>query len=310
MIEHKPPQAVEPFSRFVIALSFTGALVFLYLRTFLLPAIPFVEITDQTLFFARAVRIVHGQVLYRDLFELVTPGTDLIYAAAFRLFGIHAWLMQAWGIFAGLALFSVIALIARRILHGALILLPPLLFLVFDFNSTLASLAAVNVLMGGVSLRRIFTAGSLCGIAILFTQTQGILTFGALTIYLLWLSRSNGQESGALKRFAALALPFVVILSLVLGYYIHKAGFQTIFFDLIEFPLRYMSSAKANQLGTYLGQIPAVHKPGDIIRLIPILFIYALVPYIYVLRCYRLWRTRKVLPAKLLQSLVRSIWSV
>jgi hypothetical protein len=47
--------------------------VFLFLRTFLLPATPFAATDDQSLFFARAVRIVQGQVPYRDFFEIVTP---------------------------------------------------------------------------------------------------------------------------------------------------------------------------------------------------------------------------------------------
>jgi hypothetical protein len=82
--------------------------------------------------------------------------------------------------------------IAIRILRGALVLLPALLFLVFDFSSgldlthhwysTLAALAAVGVLMGGVRLQRIVAAGALCAVATLFTQTQGGLTFLALVV--------------------------------------------------------------------------------------------------------------------------------
>ena len=64
------------------------------------------------------LRIVDGQVLYRDFFELVTPGTDLLYALGFRIFGVHAWLMQAWAIALGLALSCVITLIAARIVRG------------------------------------------------------------------------------------------------------------------------------------------------------------------------------------------------
>ena len=314
MTEPKPPYAAERLSRFIFALSFAGALVFLYLRTFLLPATPFAGIGDQILFFSRAARIVHGQILYRDFFEMVTPGTELLYAATFRVFGIHAWVMQAWGIVVGLLLCCVITQIASRILRGPLILLPALLFLVFDFSnaldlthhwySTLAALAAVNVLMGGVNLKRIFAAGVLSGISTLFTQTQGGLTFVALIIYLLWLKRSETQESNILTRLATLALPFTLILSCVLGYYIHKAGFWTILFDLVLFPLRFMSSGEVNSPRTYLHQFPSVHAPADIVRLIPFLFIYALVPYIYFLGIHRLWRKHEVLPPALRQHLV------
>ncbi|WP_263365129.1 hypothetical protein [Edaphobacter bradus] len=314
MTEPNPPQAVERLSRSILALSFAGALVFLYLRTFLLPDTPFVGIGDQILFFSRAVRIVHGQVLYRDFFEIVPPGTDLLYAAVFRLLGIHAWVMPALGIALGLGLACVITRIAGRILHGPLILLPALLFLVFDFSSaldlthhwysTLAALSAVSVLMGGANLQRIVAAGSLCALATLFTQTQGALTFLALAIYLLWLKRSEAEDSGILMLFGALVLPFALILSCVLGYYSHKAGFRTIFFDLVLFPLRFLSSGEVNSPRTYLRQFPPVQSPADILRLIPFVFIYAIVPYIYLLGLYHLWQRRSDLPSRLRQHLV------
>jgi hypothetical protein len=313
MTEHQP-QTTELPSRYLFLLSFAGAFLFLYLRTFLLPATPFVAVTDQALFFARAARIVHGQVLYRDFFELVTPGTDLLYAAAFRLFGIHVWIMQAWAIALGLALSSVITWIASRILRGPVILLPALLFLVFDFNSgldlthhwysTLAALGAVSILTGGASLPRIFAAGSLCGIAALFTQTQGTLTLIALAVYLLWLWRSEARESSVLTPFATLVLPFLLILSCVLGYYLHKAGFRTIYFDLVVFPLKFLSSSEVNSPRTYLHQLPSVHALADLPGLVPYVFIYAVVPYIYLFGFHQLWRSRKTLPTALQQRLV------
>src|SRR5271154_4287545 len=94
MTERTPPIAAESLSRSVFTLSIAGALVFLYLRTFLLPAVPFVAHDDQILFFIRGARVAHGQILYRDFFELVPPGIDSLYGATFRLFGIHAWIMQ------------------------------------------------------------------------------------------------------------------------------------------------------------------------------------------------------------------------
>ena len=114
MEERRATDEEGQLSRYVLGLFVAGALVFLYLRTFLLSATPFVAIGDQVLFFTRAARIVGGQVLYRDFFELVTPGTDLLYALGFRIFGVHAWLMQAWAIALGLALCCVITPIAAR----------------------------------------------------------------------------------------------------------------------------------------------------------------------------------------------------
>lgn len=296
------PYRAERLSRPLLLFSFAGALIFLYLRTFLLPGTPYLVQGDQVLFFARAARMAHGQVPYRDFFELVTPGTELLYAAAFRVFGVHAWVLQAWTIVLGLVLFWIVIQIGGRILRGPVVLLPALLFLIFDFStgwdathhwySTLAVLIAVFVFTGGASLWRIFTAGALCGIATLFTQTQGVLVFAALIVYLLWLQRSDPQEHGLLVRLSALTLPFGLIVTSVLGYYVCKAGLHTVFFDLVLVPVRYMSSGDVNSPKTYLRQIPPVHSFAEIVRLPPVLFIYAVVPYIYFLGFYRLWRQR------------------
>jgi len=193
-------------------------------------------------------------------------------------------------------------------------LLPSLFFLVFNFTSaldlthhwysTLAVLVAVAILMEGMSLWRVFAAGAICSIATLFTQTQGALTFVALATYLLWLKRSRRDGPSTLAQLAALALPYICILSGVLGYYIHKAGFQTVFFDLVIFPVRFLSSGEVNSPRTYLQQIPAIRTPADIGRLVPFVFIYALVPYIYFVGLYRIWRKRSVMPIILLQRLI------
>jgi hypothetical protein len=314
------PRAGEQLSRTYLALAIAGAAAFLYLRTFLLPATPVIAHDDQTIFFARAVNILHGQILYRDFFEFVPPGTDLLYAAGFRLFGVHAWLLQSWSIALGLALFCLVTQLASRILRGPVILLPGLLFLVFDFApamvpthhwySTLAALAAVSALSGGSTSWRIVVAGLLCGIATLFTQTQGALVFTALLLYLVWFnwsqsaSLSQSENARILPDFAAFILPYLLVLSSVLGYYVHKAGFHTLFFDLIVFPLRYLSSGDFNSPRAYLRQFPPLHSFASIASLIPYLFIYALVPYIYFIGAYRLWRRRSDLHFSQLRQMI------
>jgi hypothetical protein len=313
MTEHGLHNEGQP-SRLMFALAALGCFVFLYLRTFLFSGVPFVAHDDQILFFVRAVRVVHGQVPYRDFFELVTPGIDLLYAAGFRVFGVHAWLMQAWSIALGLGLFCVVTQIARRILRGWLVLLPGLLFVVFDFDSaldpthhwysTLAAMGAVSVLMSGTTLRRIAVAGLLCGVATLFTQTQGVLAFVAVVIYLVWVGRSEIQDASFLRQLATLAGPFALVLCGVWGYYVYRAGMRTMFFDVVVFPLKFLSSGEVNSPRTYLRQFPAVHSVADGVRLIPFLFIYAVVPYVYFVGLYRMWRRWDVMPVVLRQRLV------
>lgn len=311
---HEANRQAAPPSRAIYALWFAGAFVYLYLRTFLLPNIPFVGTGDQILFFSRAARMIHGQVLYRDFFELVTPGTEFLYAAAFYVFGVHAWVIQAWAVVVGLAFASVLTWLASKILSGTMILLPSLFFLAFNFSSaldlthhwysTLAALVAVAILMEDMSLWRLLAAGAICSIATLFTQTQGALTFVALVSYLLWLKRSGSDGPSTLTQLAVLALPYICVLSGVLGYYIYKAGFQTVFFDLVIFPVRFLSSGEVNSPRTYLHQIPAIRTPAEIGRLVPFVFIYTLVPYVYFVGLYRIWRKRVIIPALLLQRLI------
>ena len=313
MTERVPLHPEVRLSRSIYIVFFAAALLFLYLRTFLFPAIPFLANGDQALFFVRAARIAHGQVLYRDFFELVTPGTELLYAAVFRLFGIHVWIMQAWGIVLGLALLVVITRIASRMFRGLMILLPGFLFLVFDYGnaldathhwySTLAVLAAVSVLTG-MSLRRIFTASIFCGVATLFTQTQGVLTLLALMIFVISQRQSENKKDSLVTQLATLVLPFTALVSCVLGYYVLRAGFSTVYFDLVVFPLKYLSSDDPNSLRTYLQQLPPVHRVADTVRLIPFLFVYAIVPYIYVFGGFLLWRRWETVPVSLRKQLV------
>lgn len=133
--------------------------VFLYLRTFVLPGTPLVAYGDETIFFGHGIRILHGQVPFRDYFTFVMPGTDLFYAGAFGVLGVHAWVAQGFVIVLGGAIAGALVWMSRKVLNGVAIFLPALLFLTLDFDvnkdathhwySTLLVLAASGVLLGG-----------------------------------------------------------------------------------------------------------------------------------------------------------------
>jgi hypothetical protein len=79
---------------------------------------------------------------------------------------------------------------------------------------------------------------------------------------------------------------FAVVLMAGMGWFVYKAGWERVWFDLVVFPARYMSYGEVNSIGTYLKQIP-LHEP---LGLVPALFVYAVVPYAYFVGMYRLWR--------------------
>ena len=60
--------------------------------------------------------------------------------------------------------------------------------------STLFVLIATGVLLGGRSVRRVLAAGILCGLAAIFTQSQGLLSLIAIAGYLWWTGEDNTRR--------------------------------------------------------------------------------------------------------------------
>ena len=296
-----------------VVLFLVATVVFLYLRTFLLPHTPLAARDDGLVFFEHAKRILLGEVPFRDFFIFVMPGTDLLYAGIFRVFGIHAWLAQAILIVIGSALTGVILWISQSVLRGPIVFLPALLFLVLDFNSaldathhwynTLLVMTAAGVLMGGRSLRRILIAGFLCGIATLFTQTQGTLSLIAIAIYLVCADREE-IPTGLPAQLTCLIVPFLVIVGGVLGYYIHMAGFHSLLYALWYYPFLVVIAEHTYPLRAYNYMIPPHHTLGDLIRMVPFIFIRLLVPLIYLACLLRLFFERARIERRTWDSLL------
>jgi hypothetical protein len=287
-------------SFFVISLLF--ALVFLYLRTFLLPATPFVAFGDEIHYFLHAVRMLHGEAPYRDFFTFVFPGTDLLYYTVFRITGVHQWVAQGLIVTLGLLLTCAVTWVSSSILRGRLALLPALLFLVFDFTgtldathhwwSTLSLLTATGLLAGKRNRHSIVLAGALCGIATLFTQTEGGLGLAAIVLYLLTTHRGDEERAGVLREVALLVIPFVAIVGCVIGYFASQVGLRTILYWTIYFPLAYFSTIPAHTPGAYFLQMPHLDRPRNLLSSLPYLFIHLVVPLSYIFCLVRLIRRR------------------
>ncbi len=279
-----------------------AAFAFLYLRTFTLRGIPFVVSLDETLYFEHGIRILHGQVPFRDYFTFVMPGADLFYAGVFRLLGIHAWLAQTFVIFLGVTISGLLLWISSRIFEGPLVFLPALLFLVLDFDvtkdathhwyCTLLVLTAVGVLLGGRTPGRVATAGLLCGLGTVFTQSQGLLGLIAIGAYLLW-TRDPNPKSRIATQLAALLLPYAIVVGSVLGYFIFRAGFASVYFSLVTFVIHNFPARTFHTPAVYFMNFPPHHRLLDLSRLIPYFFIHLLVPFGYLWCLFRLLREKR-----------------
>ena len=288
------------------------ALAFLYLRTFLLPGTPLIAQGDEVIYFAHGIRMLHGQLPFRDFFTFVIPGTDLLYAGVFGLFGVHAWLAPVFLILIGFTIACLLLWISRSIFTGMTVFLPALLFLVLDFDaamdathhwySTIFVLAAAGTLLGGRSPRRVFAAGAFCGIAAVFTQTQGTLAWIAIGLYLVIADRAKERETPLSKQLILLALPFVAIVAGVLGYYALAIGLHPLFYDLVIFLFKYFSAQEAHRVGAYFLQIPPHKNLTDLAPIAQYGFILLLLPFAYLFGLFRLVRDKK--------HMDRSLWEV
>lgn len=186
-------------------------------------------------------------------------------------------------------------------LEGAAVYLPVLAFLVFDFSSaadvthhwysTLAVLGAVGVLMRGRQPRRVALVGILCAVAILFTQTQGGMATIAISLYLFATRQKADKGAESVRAQLTFWTPCVLLLSAVFGYFVARAGFHALFYDLVLFPLTGLSGS-INTPRIYFHQLPEIHDVAGLLQAVPFFVIVALVPYVYFVALYLLWKRK------------------
>jgi hypothetical protein len=161
--------------RWIVAISVCFTIATCYLRDFVLPNVAIISWGDQTLFATDGARIVAGQMPYRDYFQLVTPGTDLVYAFLFRHFGLRLWIPDMVMVCLAAIGVLLLMLVAGKVLRGAFVALPAALtvgFVLFGgmdathhWFSAVVVMAAMLVLLNGSSAWHIAIAGLLCGVA-------------------------------------------------------------------------------------------------------------------------------------------------
>jgi hypothetical protein len=272
-----------------------GAFVYLYLNLFVLPATPIHFLSpDATEFLFNARRMQHGQVIYRDIFELTFPGTEVFYLILFKIFGNRAWIPNITLIVIGLVLTYLMISISRKIITGVAAYLPALLFLVIPFRSqldathhwfsTLFVMAAIALLVEQISALRLVGAAALCGVAMWFTQSSGLLAMVGLALFLLWATVTRQLSWGNFRtaqRYVWSAFVFVVVLLNV--FFIGMVGFRKFFYETFLFNIRYYSSHAWNSFHVYMADMPPFHPWYHLPALVVWGSIYLLVPLIYIL---------------------------
>jgi len=276
-------------SRWMMAALAGLAFAVCYLRSFVSPHTPLLLWGDQLGFATKGSRLPLGELPYRDFFEFVTPGTELVYGALFRFFGVSLWvpnlLMAAMAAAAALWM----TWCARRLMRGVSVVLPALLMVGFvlygsmdathHWFSTLAVMSAVSALFDGTSLKRIAVAGAMCGLVASFTQTKGAAIVIALVGYLIWKSaHENAGTAECWRRCLTLSSAALLVFAAINGPLILAAGAGRWFEDVIVFPVRYFGSFSTNN---WRGTWPEFVERRGILKWIVFPFMYAAVPLAY-----------------------------
>jgi hypothetical protein len=272
-----------------------------FLRSFALPHTPLLLWGDQLGFATKGTRILAGELPYRDFFEFVTPGTELVYALLFRLFGVSLWVPNLL-----MALLAATATLwvtwcARKLVRGAFVLLPAVLMIGFVLSgsmdathhwfSTVAAMGAVWALFDNISLPRLAIAGTFCGLGASFTQTKGAAVVVALVVYIIWRSvRERSGTGECWHRCLVLFSAAVIVFAVINGPFVMTAGVEQWVNDVIIFPARYFSSVSSNQWNGFWNEF---RSRSGVLKWICFPLMYVAVPVSYVGFLVTLWRRSK-----------------
>jgi hypothetical protein len=270
------------------------AAAFLYLIQFRLPFTPIFTGGDENLLLPDATRMLEGQIIYRDFFELVTPGLAVTNLGLFKLFGVRVWIPEISLLLLGLGLASLITLISQKVLRGPAVYLPSVLFLTCAFGfglddthhwySALCELGAVAVILEKRPPVRILAAGALCGLASFFMQTQGVFAATGISIFLIWDGRRAGRRCQEIsKSLGCLFASFGAAFLATSAYFIHMAGLSRFLYCVMGFSIKYWSAYRqSDSLYSVIFEFRSLLGLDALPGLGIFLFIHALLPLVYV----------------------------
>jgi hypothetical protein len=238
----------------------------------------------------KGVRLLGGELPYRDFFEFLTPGTDILYSLLFRSLGISLWAVHL--VMAALAALAALWLTwcAGRLVRGWFVLLPAVLLvgIVLSYSldpthhwfSTVALMGAVSILFTGHSLRRVAGAGVSCGVAASFTQTKGAAAVVALVGYFIWMAIRESDRTGQWwRRCLVLCSSALAVFAVINGPFILASGVGRWAWDVMVFPVRYFGSVSANN---WAGAPAQFAESAGWLKWICFPFQYLAVPLTYV----------------------------
>jgi 4-amino-4-deoxy-L-arabinose transferase-like glycosyltransferase len=210
---------------------------------------------DEGIILQGAMRILRGQIPYRDFFSFYSPGSFYLNALLMKLFGDSALVPRTLLVGYG-GLFSLLTFaLARRLVSrtaAAMITLPllvcglPVAFLVIhNWDSTVAALIALFCAVLFLEKPRLWLSlliGALAGVSILFNQARGMGLLSGLLLGLLLLRYRMGRKNLELKYFVSIAAGGLAPLLLTIVFFAVQGAFKPMVADLL-WPFRHYTAA-------------------------------------------------------------------
>ncbi len=192
------------------------------------------------------LRLLNGELLYRDIHYLYAPFSPYLNALLYWLFGVHLDVLQASGILGAVIIVWLSFRIARRLLEpldAMLGVLCIVVWLVFRPQGNLispyayaalhATIFALGALLCSLRFnelgrsRDLLMAGALIGFAAITKLEFAVPAAAAMAASLLL---TVGLRQGA-RRAVVAAAPIVLITASVYGWFLHRVGWETLVVD-------------------------------------------------------------------------------
>jgi hypothetical protein len=204
--------------------------------------------TDEGILVTGALRTYQGQLLGRDFFEVVGPGTFYWLALFFKLFGPSFFASRiclfVTSLGSALALYSLSRRICRRYQLLPCVLVFSTYFATFwpeishHIDSNFFALLAVCCIVlwrDSKNYMPVFFAGSLAGATALTIQPKGILLLLAFAIW-IWMQR--GEDRRWLRTIAVAGAGFLVVVGAMLGYFWLHGALGDLIYANVLWPAR------------------------------------------------------------------------
>jgi hypothetical protein len=192
-----------------------------------------------------AEAILHGKVLYRDIFSFVSPGVWYLTSAAFAIFGVdlnvtRVLMALLFGATTGLVFLIALsvtnlrcALMATALMYIQKVLAFPLGNYIFytEFAIFFSLLAAYLLLLytNGASISLLVLSGFSLGLSIAFKQNIGLAVLSGLAAFGFIFHRSR-------REFIAMGAPVGAVLIVILVYFGAVAAIPDLLYGMFYVP--------------------------------------------------------------------------